>query len=905
MTISGLTIDETGDVGPWVASDLVAGIDRPELLAPAGDWDCLRAAVENGADAVYFGLDSGFNARARAHNFPVESLPEAMGFLHERGLKGFVTLNTLIFSSELEAFEQTVRHCASAGVDAVLVQDLGVVRLIKAICPDMAIHASTQMTMTSAETIREIEELGVERVVLARELSIKEIEAIRRSTTLPLETFVHGALCVAYSGQCMTSESLGGRSANRGQCAQACRLPYDLVCDGEDVDLGDRKYLLSPQDLAAYALIEDLVKVGVASLKIEGRLKQPEYVANITRHYRLALDRATAGKRHGLESRDVEEMELSFSRGFSPGWLNGCDHKMLVPADNSAKRGVQVGRILSVKQDSAYVRVTRGVQAGDGIVFESPRFGDTPQGGRIYQVRSEGRRLDGACLAGDVELFFADGSIDFDRLFPGQPVWKTDDPHLTKRLRRSFTAADPLRKRPVRIAVEAAVGKPLAVRVSLEGQPVGQLTTDFPLEAARNRPLTEEVLLEQFSRLGGTPFALVDLTATIAGGPMVPLSVLGKLRRDLVDLLTEFVHRPLERTIAAEPQLPKLRADLVTLLAPSSAPSGATGSASAGAEVNPTIGIRAFESDSSKGTLAEPVPPGGAGHEAKPALRILARTLKQVDILLEQGERDLYADFQDIREYREAISRAKSAGASLFPATPRIQKPGEMGLFRAMRKHEPDGVLVRNLSGLAFFVEQGIAAVADYNLNVTNELTFAEILRRGASRATASYDLNREQLLDLVEHATPAQRRLEIVLHQHMPLFHMEHCVFCSVLSPGTNKTNCGRPCDTHDVKLRDRMGKEHPLRADVGCRNTLFNAVPQSGAEAAPALLSRGVGSFRIELLEDAPAAEVAETIRLYRELLAGNLTGKAVWSALKATNRIGVTRGTLEERRDPLAIV
>ncbi|HEV7280437.1 MAG TPA: DUF3656 domain-containing protein [Pirellulaceae bacterium] len=900
MTISGLTIDETGDVGPWVASELVAGIDRPELLAPAGDWDCLRAAVENGADAVYFGLDSGFNARARAHNFPIESLPETMGFLHERGVKGFVTLNTLIFSSELEEFEQTVRSCASAGVDAVLVQDLGVVRLIKAICPELAIHASTQMTMTSAETIREIEELGVERVVLARELSIKEIEAIRRSTTLPLETFVHGALCVAYSGQCMTSESLGGRSANRGQCAQACRLPYDLVCDGEDVDLGDKKYLLSPQDLAAYALVEDLVKVGVASLKIEGRLKQPEYVANITRHYRLALDRATAGKRHGLESRDVEEMELSFSRGFSPGWLNGCDHKMLVPADNSAKRGVQVGKILTVKQNSAYVRVTRGVQAGDGIVFESPRFGDTPQGGRIYQVRSEGRRLDGACLAGDVELFFAEGSIDFDRLFPGQPVWKTDDPHLTKRLRRSFTAADPLRKRPIRIAVEAAVGKPLVVRVSLETQPVGELTTDFPLEAARNRPLTEDVLIEQFARLGGTPFALVDLTANIAGGPMVPLSVLGKLRRDLVDLLTEFVHRPLQRTVASEPQLPRLRVELATLLAPS----GGTGSASASAGENSSIADELSGSDLNSGTLAEPVPPEGSGN-GQASLRILARTLKQVDVLLEQGERDLYADFQDIREYREAIDRAKAAGASLFPATPRIQKPGEMGLFRAMRKHEPDGVLVRNLSGLAFFVEQGIEAVADYTLNVTNELTFADILRRGASRATASYDLNREQLLDLVEHATPAQRRLEIVLHQHMPLFHMEHCVFCSVLSPGTNKTNCGRPCDTHEVKLRDRMGKEHPLKADVGCRNTLFNATPQSGAEAAPALLARGVTNFRIELLEDAPAEEVAETIRLYRELLAGSLTGKAVWSALKATNRIGVTRGTLEERRDPLAIV
>jgi U32 family peptidase len=231
----------------------------PELLAPAGDWDCVRAAIENGADAVYFGLDAGFNARARATNFPVEDLPRLMAMLHRRGLKGYATLNTLVFSDELPQFEQVIAAVAEAGVDAVLVQDVGAARLIKAICPDLPLHASTQMTLTSAESIGLAEQLGMERVVVARELSIDEIVAIRRQTSMPLEVFVHGALCVAYSGQCLTSESLGGRSANRGQCAQACRLPYDLVCDGKDVDLGDQKYLLSPQDLAAYALVPELI----------------------------------------------------------------------------------------------------------------------------------------------------------------------------------------------------------------------------------------------------------------------------------------------------------------------------------------------------------------------------------------------------------------------------------------------------------------------------------------------------------------------------------------------------------------------------------------------------------------------------------------------------------------------
>jgi putative protease len=265
-----------------------------ELLAPAGDWDCLRAAVENGADAVYFGLDCGFNARFRAKNFGLPDLPELTKYLRRRGVSGYVTMNTLVFPSELPALVDVIEQVATAGIDAVLVQDFGVARLVQTICPQLEIHASTQMSLTSAETIAVAAQLGLARVVLARELSLPEIRQIAADTEMPLEVFIHGALCVAYSGQCLTSESLGGRSANRGQCAQACRLAYELICDGEDCDLGEVRYLLSPQDLAGYAAIPDLIDAGVQSLKIEGRLKTAEYVANITGHYRRAIDEALA-----------------------------------------------------------------------------------------------------------------------------------------------------------------------------------------------------------------------------------------------------------------------------------------------------------------------------------------------------------------------------------------------------------------------------------------------------------------------------------------------------------------------------------------------------------------------------------------------------------------------------------
>lgn len=831
---------------------------RPELLAPAGDATCLRAAIENGADAVYFGLDHGFNARARATNFQLDGLAETMATLHGRGVRGYVTLNTLAFSDELPEVERTARRLVEAGVDAVLVQDLGVARLLKTLCPELELHASTQMTLTCAEAIRVAASLGVERVVLARELSLEEIRQIAAETTMPLEVFVHGALCVAYSGQCLTSESLGGRSANRGQCAQACRLPYELICDGRDVDLGDQKYLLSPQDLAAYSLIPELIGAGVCSFKIEGRLKTPEYVANITRHYRRAIDEALAGRAAEFNSTDVEEMELSFSRGFSHGWLDGNDHKKLVPALSSAKRGVLLGEIHDIYRHSVAVRLRGSVRRGDGIVFAADRAEGDEQGGRVYEVLRAGESLTDIVQDGLVELTFARGAIDFDRLSIGQAVWKTDDPQLTARLRKTFEGA-PQRRTPIDLEVRAAVGQQCRLTARTDHGVVIELATREPLAEALKHPLTGEVLREQFGRLGGTAYALRELTAQIDGQPMLPLSVLGKLRHELVAKLDAATRQSRPCAIRSDSALAHLRASYAAGFQPAPA--------------------------------------------TEPTLRVLCRSQRQLEAGLEAGVRQVYVDFADIREYRQAVTTARLVGAEVFLATPRIQKPGEQGIFLALEKHGAHGILVRNFGGLEFFTERGVPVVADFSLNATNELTAAWLLARGARRVTASYDLNREQLLGLVESAPSSA--LEVVIHQHMPMFHMEHCVFCAVLSPGTNKHNCGRPCDVHEVKLRDRVGMEHPLTADVGCRNTLFNAAPQSAAEVVPELMKHGVRQFRVELLGDLAGAELRRLIQLYRDLLDGAVTGREVWSQLRAANRVGVTRGTLEERRNPLAII
>ncbi|MEZ6060361.1 MAG: DUF3656 domain-containing protein [Planctomycetaceae bacterium] len=845
--------------------DLIPNSDRmptprPELLAPAGDRDCARAAVENGADAIYFGLDCGFNARARATNFHLDNLPELMDFLHRRGVRGYVTLNTLAFSDELPAIEATGRRLADAAVDAVLVQDIGVARLLKDVCPDLALHASTQMTLTSAECIAVAEELGIERVVLARELSIDEIRRIRSQTSMPLEVFVHGALCVAYSGQCLTSESLGGRSANRGQCAQACRLAYDLICDDQHMELGDQKYLLSPQDLAAFALVDDLLKAGVSSLKIEGRLKTPEYVANTVQHYRRAIDAAVEGRSANFTRTDVRELEQSFSRGFSPGWLNGCDHKMLVPATSSAKRGVLLGHVVGVLPDQIAVQLQGEVAPGDGVVFEGDREHGNEQGGRVYHVFNDrGLQIESADR-GIVQLAFRHHAMDFAKLTAGLKVWKTDDPRLNQRLRKSFEGPDVNRRVDVSLSVIARTGECLTIVAETATGIRCEIASEQPLEAARKHPISREILEQQFSRLGGTIFRLAKLDAVIENAPMIPLSVLGQLRRQMIELLDVAPPRPTS--------------------SPRRIPQAVT-----------TTRTQAFSANMK-----------GEQNSGDPRLVVLCRTRQQLDCVLQNGISHVFADFADIREYREAVRAAHQAGAEILLATPRIQKPGEMGIFRTMLGHQPDGMLVRNLSGLTFFVEHRIPVVADFSLNATNERTVEWLIRKGAERVTASYDMNRDQLLELLNRV-PCQW-LEIVIHQHMPLFHMEHCVFCSVLSPGTNRHNCGRPCDVHRVELRDRIGMKHPLTADVGCRNTLFNAVPQSSAEVVATLLERGVRTFRIELLND-DDARIHRIISLYRDLLNGTIRGSEVWKQLRAGNRVGVTRGTLEERRNPLAIL
>ena len=837
----------------------------PELLAPAGDWDCAKAAVENGADAIYFGLDK-FNARMRAHNFTEVDLPKLMEFLHRRGVKGYVTFNTLVFQNEIADAENYLRAIIAAGVDAAIVQDVGICKLIRKLSPDFPIHASTQMTISSAAGIEFARNLGCNLAVLARECSIAEIEKINAAQTatnlqpstfnqpLPLEVFVHGALCVAYSGQCLTSESLGGRSANRGECAQACRMPYDLISDGAQVPLGDKRYLLSPQDLSGLEVLPELVRAGVASLKIEGRLKAPEYVASITRVYRASLNKIAEGQAAAVPPSDRYDLEMSFSRGLFTGWFSGNDNQKLVHARFGKKRGVYLGEIKKIVRDGVIVNLAAPVKLGDGIVFDGGKPDEKEEGGRIYEIQEPRFKIPGEKLT---ELRFGYGDVDFLRVHVGDKIWKTNDPELDKRLRQSFAGDAPRFQRPISMEVYGVVGEPLTLIIRDESGDMAKAESTMPLAKAAKLPLTEEKLREQFGRLGGTPFKLGELKNFLSGDVLIPVSELNRMRREVVAEL-EILRAQPKRWTMNEVRSQKSE-------------------------------VRIEKSETT----------------IDPQLIVLVRNLAQLEAALKCGVNTLYCEFEDPKKYREAVTTFHTArGCSvpssilnspsapgIFVAPPRITKMGEEWILNQVRSCNADGYLVRNYDHLKFFADT--RRVGDFSLNVANRIT-ADYFKNhfGLERVTASYDLNVVQLDALLTAAPPEW--FEVTIHQHMPMFHMEHCVFCAFLSSGKDYRDCGRPCDTHDVRLRDRVGAEHPLKADAGCRNTVFNSQAQTGAEFVERLLALGVRNFRVEFLNENPD-EVVRTITKYRQLLRGEISGTQLWRELKLFNQLGVTRGQM----------
>lgn len=853
----------------------VLPLRTPELLAPAGDAECLRAAVANGADAVYFGLED-FNARRRAANFTLARLPEVMGYLHDRNVRGYVAFNTLVFSEELERAAGFVAGIAEAGADAVIVQDLGLLRLIRSIAPTLPVHGSTQMTQTHAEGIELLGAMGVQRVILARELSIDEIAGIARCTTVELEVFVHGAICISYSGQCLASESLWGRSANRGVCGQACRLPYKLIVDGRPQDMGDRLYLLSPKDLAAWDLVPRLMAAGVRGFKIEGRLKGPHYVAAATDAYRRAIDAAKTGRQFSLGSERETVLKQSFSRGFTHGFLDGDRHQDLVDGRFPKSRGVDVGRVIGKTRHGVLVELRRGddggerfpLKPGDGVLFDAGEAEPDEQGGRVYAVeKADQQHSAGGHSATCVELRFGQGDVNVAAVAVGSVVWKTDDPAVRRELEKTYSRVDAVRRVPVRVRASISSRRHLLIELEDDRGRVARVESQEPLAEAKRHPLTGALIEEQFSRLGDTPFELASVQLVADGAAteslplMAPKSVLNQLRREAVRLL-------LEQRAAAS-----------------------------GHEIGDRDALAVMRGQLHAPQSSETVDPLTVG----PLLCVLARDLGQLDAVLkwhaETGTGRLsvvYADLADDADCADAVELCRAAAIPLGLATPRICKPGEEAMVTRLADFCPDMMLVRNLTALRLLRQHApdMPLVADHSLNTANEITASTLMALGVVRVTASYDLNVAQLAPLAVMLPTSA--LEIVVHQHVPMFHMAHCLAAG-LSGADNCLRCGRPCRKHRLHLQDRLGIDHPLIVDRAGRSTVYNGRVQSGAGLLARLRALPVMHWRVELLDENPS-DAHRLFEMYAGWMDGSVTADELVGRLKARNPGGVASGTLD---------
>lgn len=839
---------------------------RPEILAPAGTEETFLAALASGADAVYLGLSDGFHARARSTAFSLATLPELVRRCHAAGAKLYLTLNTLVFESELASLERLLRGVLASGVDALIVQDPATAFLARRLSPEIRLHASTQMTISSAEAAEFAATLGMQRVVLPRELSTQEIARFTRESPLESEVFVHGALCMSWSGQCLTSEAFSERSANRGQCSQACRMPYDAIVDGERRELGDKRYLLSPQDLAAHQALPELIDAGVLSLKIEGRYKGPAYVSTAVdswRNWRDALLRGVTQDDRERLRRDVERTELTFSRGGSLGFLHGDNHQALVVATTPKHRGIALGEVREVRGYSAIVALsTEGSPAlllrpGVGVKFElvgrsaAEHDPENDPGGPVFAVRS--------LHAGLVELGFGQPGPDLSRVRAGDAVRLTGDPELTREAERRV--AQPL---PGRISLTLRVWGAAGEQLQVEGQAAAlgrmlsaRVEARAPLEPARGGAgLSQALVQEKLGALGGTPFRLEALDVLgLAAGLHVPVSELKQLRRELVARLEAELAKPPASPLPVDSVLPELRQTL-----------------------------------------------GHANTEAlePPELVALCRTEEQLEAVIASGfgpGAEVELDWMELVGLGRAVERARSAGLSVTLATVRVQKPGEEAYDRRIATLAPDGVLVRHWGALMHFSRErgpnaanaaGLAIHGDFSLNVTNSLTAQHLLGLGLQSVTASHDLNKSQLLELL--ANVPRGRVALTLHHHIPTFHNSHCVYAHLLSKGTNYKTCGRPCEEHRIALRDYAGHDHPVVVDVGCRNTVFNAFAQSAAPLVPQLLELGVRRFRVEFVWER-GDEVKHTLAAYQKLLAGELSPAAALEAASVHERYGVT--------------
>ncbi len=790
----------------------------PELLAPAGSVDAVRAAVANGANSVYLGA-SKFNARDEGAQLSLEELEAACQVAHAHGVRVYMTLNTLVKPAELEECLQYLGECIDRGIDAAIVQDVGLVRLIQAVYPHLEIHGSTQMTVHDASGARVMRRLGVGRVVLARENTLEDIREIRSAVPdLGLESFVHGALCISYSGQCFMSGLISERSANRGSCAQSCRKDYVLADADARVEL-DRGYLISAKDLGAYDHLAEIADAGIVCLKVEGRKKKPEYVATVTKGYRVWLDQVARGTFTPPAFEDTAPLVQIFSRGFTGGMYGGRAGREYITRTQPDNRGLELGVVERFEAGEVVVDVRTPVAVGDGLGFEPPQGGHVETVGfAVSEVRTLEQR-DGRwrqALATRI------------RVAPGWKVFRTSDAQLLGAARASFAAlAGEGRPRRARLDVRlfGAAGAALKAVVTAEGESVTE-HSDAPLTPASKRPLDAAQLREQFGRLGETPFALGALDVSgLADGLFLPVSELNRMRQRATESLAQ--RRDWAHAAVVAERNERIRCAVPVDVATAAPP----GRCVLVGEVFDLDDARSAAAAGANEIVVDPF----LRHPAPPRSRIAA-----------------------------LASELSAQGVLLRLRTPSVVRPEER---RSLQSWLDLGLPL--LSGhLGLVAELGGAGrdvVADYAVNCFNGQTARELFAMGARRITASVELTAEEIGQLVAPWTGSG--FEVFLFGRPEGMNLEHCVLSAAFD--REPTTCRDLCvQKHpNVVLTDPTGYTFPVATDSACRNRLLHSRPVDGSHYLPRLWRAGVRSYRAVF--NVRGDRVAEIIGAYRQVL------------------------------------
>ena len=816
--------------------------EKPELLAPAGGMEALIAAVENGADAVYLGARA-FSARGYASNFSKEELEEAIDYAHLRGLKVYLTVNTLLKDGEVESALELLCDLREMGADAIIIQDLGLISLAGKYLPDLPLHASTQMTLHNREGVEFLKRIGIKRVVLSRESSLEDIKLIKEKSGIEIEVFIHGALCISYSGQCLLSSLIGGRSGNRGYCAQPCRKKYRLYCGGKTIKTNG-SYLLSPRDLNMSSGLGALIEAGIESFKIEGRMKRPEYVAGVVRIYRRLIDRYFENPAGYFVSEEEQEtLTQLFNRDFTQGYFFENPRVELMSRENPHNRGIPAGTVVGYDRRLNRIRVklSRTLRLGDGIMVEKAETRSEDKGKIISSMYTEKGPIYSAGKGEIVEL-------PFDSRAPsGSTVYRTHDKKLMDSLKKESESGSMRPKIPVFITATVILGKPIRLEIADRNSNSLIVESEYLVEKAEKQPTLKAQIEKQLSKLGNTLFEAVELNVNLEGDVFVPMGQLNELRTKAVLQLenlriSKWKRRPLQSLKFPEPGVEIGQGD--EKISRGNFP------------ISPLLSVSVYSLEGLEAALA-----GGAD-----CIYFGEGLFRRSDTA---GQKENSVEELD-NIYEDAILKARAAGKKIYLSTPKLAKDSEMGsvekILYISRKLEADGVVASNLGTLNLAKAEKIPFVADSPLNVFNTRTVSLLLQEGAKVAVISPELTLEELKSVASHGP-----VECIAHGRLELMESEHCLVGGLLGglPGKNKGQCSAPCKAGNFVLVDEKNYEFPLLMDHQCRMHLLNSRVLCMLEYVPTLLESKIAGLRIETLGMENAEEIRKVTLAYRKAI------------------------------------